>query len=309
MESEASKDELVGDAGTSQQSLWLNFYEYAWKQRKDLIKKFLDEFGGDVFKAIEKLKRFEGTHELKNVIGYVKKEATIHDYPTSAPHFSKSVYREGFYYKPFYAHPNDFILDFCDQNPVDAIVELGAGYSQNLVEIYSKGGPQGIPYMGGEITESGRQLSADLAAKYQGMDLRSFYFDHKSPKFPAELGLNKFNRIFLFTCHSIEQVQRISPEYFKTLAELSPNLVACHFEPFGWQIEEEGVPYGVVSKTQEDFFRGRNWNENFAEALYAAQDLGYIEITYLKKNVMSIDLGNPTSIAIWKPKLNRRAEV
>jgi hypothetical protein len=54
----------------------------------------------------------------------------------------------------------EFIADYCRNKNFDAIIELGSGYSQNLIRIFNHGGPK-VPYYAGEFTENGAQMLAD----------------------------------------------------------------------------------------------------------------------------------------------------
>jgi hypothetical protein len=107
--------------------------------------------------------------------------------------------------------------------------------------------------------------------------------------------LKTFDRVFVFTCHSIEQVETLPQSFFDAVAKAGRTVTCVHLEPFGFQISK-GSP---ISQNQEAIFRVRHWNLNLASASQEAERRGVIKRTFLAHNQFSIQPGNPTSLLIW----------
>ncbi|MSO85359.1 MAG: hypothetical protein EXR04_05330 [Rhodospirillales bacterium] len=177
----------------------------------------------------------------------------------------------------------------------DAIVELGTGYGQNLFEIYCRGGPK-TRYIGAEYTASGRELMGKFHALDPAMPLEIVAFDHKAPDLSFLAGAEK---VLLFTCHSLEQVERLPERFFDVLAAAAPEVTAIHLKPFGFQIEKKSS----ASRKQAAFIKKKFYNMNLAKVLRAAEKRGKLAVRMMVLNAINPDESNPTSIAVWD---NRR---
>jgi SAM-dependent methyltransferase len=197
---------------------------------------------------------------------------------------------------PFHAvdQHHDFIIDYINETgPYDAIIELGCGYGRNLFEIFYRGGPLGAKYYGGELTESGVSIAAELAALEREMDATFFQFDHLAPDLSH---LPKFDRALVFTAHSFEQVGLMDPVVFSVMAGVGRQVSGLHFEPFGFQFQLLGPMSKIHAKMAQD----NGWNQNFAAALREAEALYGIKIIYVATEMFHpVDPANPTSLAIW----------
>lgn len=191
-------------------------------------------------------------------------------------------------------HP-EFIADYCRERDFDAIIELGSGYSQNLIKIFYQGGPN-IPYYGGEFTESGTQCAQMLADITDDMELIPFRFDYQAPDFSA---IPKFNKVLVFTCHSIEQVTYIPDNLIPEIAKLADEVTCMHIEPFGFQMVSE-ESQSELDKKHRNYFRKNHWNQNLAQLLVRHQIAGDISLKYMGKNILGGVDSNPSSLALWK---------
>ncbi|AKO96982.1 MAG: hypothetical protein RIG84_16195 [Roseovarius sp.] len=121
-----------------------------------------------------------------------------------------------------------------------AIMELGSGWSSNVFQLYLLHGAtrsRKKVYYGGEYTKSGMIAARYLASREPALKYRSFYFDYRNPNI-SFLSKTK-GHILLFTSHSIEQVDQINPELFEQLRQMKNPTTVVHFEPVGWQRNEE----------------------------------------------------------------------
>jgi hypothetical protein len=287
-----------------QEPIWLDFYEKAWKARAQYIQSRIEAGEKDPFAIMHQLNRFESSKVFgvdrgsgAGIFHHVKIQEEDTTYPTGRPFILPTSVGETFYQRPFYQHQMDFLLDYIDGRKFSAIVELGAGYGQNLIDMQYKGGQRNIPYYAGEYTESGRELTETLGKLNPALNLKSFFFDHKAPNLDI---VKEKSDILVFSCHSIEQVTEIPANYFKALSNGRKNVLGIHFEPFGHQINIETLPRGEVSAAQQTYFEENKWNRNFAEVYLNAVNRGEIEQIFVMKNIFSGHPNCPSSLAIWK---------
>ena len=147
-------------------------------------------------------------------------------------------------------------------------------------------------YYACEIASSGRRLTETLAALEPKLNIVTCAFDHRRPDFSF---LEERGKVLFFTCHSIEQVDRIPENYFDLLADAADRVTCIHFEPFGFQISTASE----VSKNQERRVRKKNWNTNFLQVLKASRKSGKIKLDFMAQDIFTLDGGTPTSVALW----------
>ena len=273
-----------------------SFYEYAWAAREMLFEKIISGGENSLQRALHQFALYEGTHEFKVEIvnGRVEETGEILKFYSGNIQISEmsDVSRdelkdqiEGVYERV------RFLSEFLDDD-VEAIVELGSGYGLNLFRLREILGDRPLRYFAAEYTESGRRLSARLAGLDGGMPLEVAFIDHKAPNLDFLKGIGK---ALIFTCHSIEQVNRIPDDYFSILADAAENIRVIHMEPFGFQVPD------FVGKFpgQVGYFENNDWNGNFYETLRAAEEAGTIQLERVELEKFFVQLGNPTSIAVW----------
>lgn len=292
----------------SQSELWLNFYEKAWALRADWMKQIIAQGETHPLRIISKYQSFEKKYNVKEEDG----QASFHkiDYkqvqytqefdtaPNDLPEFRVSALQDGLCVIPFTFTPGflDYINSYLEKSEWDAVIELGCGYGQNLFGLYYTGGPKKAHYYGGEYTNSGVTMGKTLAALDKNLKFDFFHFDHLHPDLSF---LPRFKNVFIFTLHSLEQINVMTPDFFKILSQAGENVVGLHLEPFGFQFDvaSEIDVHQKITNTE------RQWNINFLETIKKAQELEYITIDYLKKNMFpQFDPGNPTSVAWWTNK-------
>ncbi|MEQ8195848.1 MAG: hypothetical protein RIB59_15295, partial [Rhodospirillales bacterium] len=252
-----------------------------------------------LIKRLEQTERkyFLGFDETQKSFGWRKIEYE-NPLPSGTGRFKESSFKGKFIDIPFYAETrySDFILDFLQETGTpDCVVELGCGYGRNLFEMHYGGGPR-IPYYGGELTLAGQTLGSRLAALNQDLKFSFHPFDHIAPKLDW---LPEYKKIFVTTVHSIEQVNKISLDFFRCLTNAAPQVIGLHLEPFGFQVEN----LGPATRKHREVFELYEWNVNFYEILNQAQDEGLIEIDFIETELFfPADATNPTSLAIWHKK-------
>ena len=295
-------------------------YERLWQARIRFMDKVLDEGEKNLYRA---LKRFQELDRLYRIIVLqletefttpdgdkrqistmgdlvqVSEKKLISEKDRKIPFDRKQTVvefgkkRETFHHLDYQSLVPRWLLDMLDDS-YDAIVELGSGYGRNLFEIYYNGGPGSARYFAAEYTESGRAMTERFAALDEGLPLETVFFDHRNPDL-SFLAPHDFKKVFLFSCHSIEQVSEIPDSYFPVLAGVAPQVLGVHFEPFGFQVSAETE----LAKEHREFILDKEYNLNFYERLKQAAD-GVLEIRYMRKDVIAPQLINPTSVAVWE---------
>lgn len=290
-----------------QPEFWMNYYERAWSARGDFLLDLLEKNPHlDAFAAIRMLNRQERRKVLRlsdeNPQGWFWQPKEYKDrkdlLPTGVSVEQKGTFLESFYLKPTYISPSDFILDFLETSSekYDAVVELGAGFAQNIFEIHSLGGPV-LPYYAGEISEAGRTLAKSIAQRASNLDLTIFHWDHKHPDLSP---VKEKGRVLFFTAHSLEQVPEVPGRFFEVISKHAENVTCIHMEPFGYQFQTETLPAGKISEVQNKYFANKGWNRNLFDIASHLHQIGKIEITHLAKNFMDLDFASPTSLMIWR---------
>ena len=298
-----------------------NFYEIAWNVRLQFVASLISEGETNLHRVIRKLESFERRYRLSVERGslhaldhgsgdqeflgegfsgkarWVRHESDgrFDVLPTGVPSYWESSHRGIPVAVPAYADysciPAKWVVDLCREE-FDCIVELGSGLGRNLFEIYYNGGPAEARYYACEIASSGRRLTETLAALEPKLNIVTCTFDHRRPDFSF---LEERGRVLFFTCHSIEQVDRIPENYFDLLADAADRVTCIHFEPFGFQISTASE----ASKNQERRVREQNWNTNFLQVLKASRKSGKIKIDFMAQDIFTLDDGTPTSVALW----------
>lgn len=120
----------------------------------------------------------------------------------------------------------------------NVVVEFGSGWSANLFQLYMLLGnrrSESLRYFGAEYTEAGRGAGQALAEHDGRIDYTAVPFDWTKPDLSFLADLPRPLNLVAFSHHSIEQVERISPDFYPALRDLCDELRVVHFEPVGWQ--------------------------------------------------------------------------
>ncbi|MCP5464826.1 MAG: hypothetical protein H7A33_07370 [Deltaproteobacteria bacterium] len=292
-----------------QQKTWQDFYEQAWQLRLNFMNAEIAKGETQPLRIIQKLHHHQRTHQVEknpktNTVEFQQKSdlpktqnnihenaqgisigATDKSLPGTAlqewhsmgdSHFSVPHYMQ--------LDKTSFLIDLMEQlNPM-ALVELGAGYGQNLIELYYNGGPD-IPYYAGEFTKSGVEAINKLSSLDAKLNLQGFSFDHTNPDLSF---LPKLDSILIFTCHSLEQVQQVPVELLKCLAQAAPKVWVLHMEPFGFQMAQAQNQYTELDRIQQKAFEEKGWNHLISHfQLFPVCGFCLLEITRFKL-VMSV---------------------
>ena len=300
--------DLVKPGGGSQRNLWRRFYKGQWEARQDFFEQRLADGETNVMRLIGLLDKFERKHLFKQTHVIVNGEHTISVAPerqtfdgdlspAGLPPFRLSSLRGQAMNIP--THTPDsyvpFLVDVIDEiGPVDAVVELGCGYGRNLFSLYHAGGPRGVPYFGGELSEAAVAMGNRLAPLLPELTLGFHPFDHLAPDLSF---LPRVEHLFVFTVHSLEQVQEIGQVFFKAIAAAARRVTVVHLEPFGYQVQD----MGPMTQAQREKFTNARWNRNLWKAMEQAQNDGILTMNFAALEMFfPADPDNPTSVALWR---------
>jgi hypothetical protein len=175
----------------------------------------------------------------------------------------------------------------------ELIVELGSGWGWHVLSLWLDGGPRDALYVGAEYTEPGRRAAARLAELEPELRFESLAFDYNNP---AE-GLGQLGRVqeaVVFTQHSIEQIPQVRPEVVDAIAALGERVRCVHFEPIGWQLDQDGREGSSQSYADQ-----HDYNRNLVETLREAEGRGRIAIDATVPEVVGVNPSNSTSVVSW----------
>lgn len=302
-------------------TVWNEYYENAWDARMNIMKEIIasgEKHPLRVINLFESIMRFseqhrgeDGKFHYNKDSGLLKSENSNIDFsvesmnikesdplPSGANESTIRSYKNSFYVSSSYSMTDKiaFLLDYIRNKEFEAIVELGSGYSGNLIKLFYQGGTE-IPYYGGEFTDSGTMCADMLGSLTNEFKLIPFKFDYNCPDFSR---IKEKNRIFVFTCHSIEQVQKIPDDLIQSIAQIAKYVTCIHLEPFGYQVKIDNREEIQVDQKQAEYFNQNCWNKNLFEVLIHSHFKKYVNLTFIGRNSFpGDDKYNPTSIAVW----------
>lgn len=279
---------------------WRLRYSYLWGARADLAQQLIAAGEREPMRIIHTLERVEQRMELvassEGAAWKIRPIDAKTALPSGVPAFREAAFNGAAFQVSAYTYANlaGFMADyFMESGPYDAAVELGCGYGQNLFRLYYAGLPAATRYFGGELAESGIALGRALAGLNPNIPIEFFSFDHLVPDLSK---LPRFSRLLVFTCHSLEQVELVSPAFFAAVARAADSVTCVHLEPFGFQVR----PVGPMAQRHRKSFEDLGWNTNLHAAATEAEQAGIIRRTVVIPDIfLSSDPLNVTSLMIW----------
>ena len=171
------------------------------------------------------------------------------------------------------------------------VVELGAGWGNNLADLYLWGGPK-VPYYALEPTGSGRSCATLLAELAPELDLVALPFDYERPSYDLP---RDNEHVLVLTCMSIEQITELRREALTGLFDLGASLTVVHFEPLGWQIRGD-----AESSKARQYARHRGYNTNLWPLLVELADAGELTIDRVVPDMIGHKRKEPSSLVVWR---------
>jgi hypothetical protein len=183
------------------------------------------------------------------------------------------------------------VLDACTDQ-TDLVLELGAGWGWHLLSAWIGGGPADATYVAAEYTEAGRRAATRLAALDPGLRFQAIPFDYYRPAFPE---VDRARHAVVFSQHSIEQIPTLVPELFDAIRGLADSVTVLHFEPVGWQADQDGR-----SGSSSDYADHHDYNRNLVASLREQDAKGSLELEWIRPEVVGVNPSNSTTVARWK---------
>ncbi len=170
------------------------------------------------------------------------------------------------------------------------VVELGAGYGQNLFDLYLGGGPK-TRYYALELTERGRACAELLAGLAPDFDLTTQPFDFERPRYQLP---TDNEHVLVLTCHAIEQVTELPEEALTGLFALGRSVTVVHFEPIDWQLGSGAIAEATAKRSAK-----KAYNRNLWPLLTQLQDRGEIEIDQVVQDIVGFKTTNASTLVTW----------
>jgi hypothetical protein len=183
------------------------------------------------------------------------------------------------------------VADLCEAE-TDLVVELGAGWGRNLFLLWTLGGPPRARYVAAEYTESGCRAAGRLAELEPSLDFATVRFDYHAPRLE---GLAGARHAVVFSAHSVEQVPELPSAVVELVRSLAPRVSCVHFEPVGWQLDDDGAGEGSTGHyaTEHDY------NRNLVSLLREQEQAGLVELVSLRAEAVGVNPANATTVVGW----------
>ena len=170
------------------------------------------------------------------------------------------------------------------------VAELGAGWGQNLLDLWLVGGPR-VPYFSLEPTPEGRACAEYLASLDPDLDLTAKEIDLEHPVYDLPAG---GEHVLAYTIHSVEQITELPREAITGLFELGRSVTGVHFEPIGWQVEDR-PELGATKKHSAK----KDYNRNLWPLLRGLEAEGELRIETVVPDLIGIKPHNASTLVVW----------
>jgi hypothetical protein len=189
-----------------------------------------------------------------------------------------------------------------DGTDVDAVVEFGAGWGRNLLNLRTHFPFLEASFHAAEYTAAGARASEILFRHYNpATPFSSFRFDYLFPDASpllAHHGGRAPQKTLAFTIHSVEQVHRANCSLIAEMRSTGVKVVGVHLEPVGFQIAEslgqKLDEFDHILK-QTSLIENQGFNANLMECVDEAVKRGEIRIVSLEKNIF-----DASSAIVWE---------
>jgi Zn ribbon nucleic-acid-binding protein len=276
-----------------------NWYEFSWKVRELVLEKILESGRRDVASILHALTDFDIKHAVHiphvdahdKVTGKLLGSYLTGEFKVQALDLPDADAATAEAEADIRRRMDD--LSRWIEDDVDVVAELGCGYGHNIFLLHEINAQRRFRYLAAEYTEAGRRICQRIAGFLPEARIDVAFVDHK------DLDTAIFEspeKAFVFTCHSLEQVNLLPETYFWRLAKVAPKVRGVHMEPFGFQLDQSTA----AAKRHKEWFEGKGWNVNLYERIREAERDGLIEILELELNKYYPQPNNPTSVVVWE---------
>jgi hypothetical protein len=171
------------------------------------------------------------------------------------------------------------------------VAELGAGWGQNLLDLWLVGGPR-VPYVALEPTPEGRACAEYLAALEPDLELTARELDLERPGYDLPAGVE---HALVFTVHSVEQITSLPREAITGLFDHGRSVTGVHFEPIGWQIEDRPE----LAATRKHSAK-KEYNRNLWPLLRELEAEGELRIETVVPDLIGLKPHNASTLIVWQ---------
>jgi hypothetical protein len=185
---------------------------------------------------------------------------------------------------------------------VAAVVEFGAGWGRNLLNLRTHFPFLPATFHAGEYTAAGSRVSELLFRRYNpATRFSSFRFDYLFPDASPLLayhGGRTPEKTLAFTIHSVEQVHNVNCSLIAEMRKTGEKVVGVHLEPVGFQISEAlgKTPDEFDSLTKESsLLENQGFNANLVACVREAVARGEITVLTLESHVFDV-----SSAIVWE---------
>ncbi len=177
--------------------------------------------------------------------------------------------------------------------PTNTIIEIGSGFGNIILNLANDKDFKGISFIGGELTNTGIQLTNLLAKKFK-LDVTAKHCDISQPNFfDDELPSNAI----IFTNYSLDYLSRMNDTLIKSFRKLKPKvIISC--EPIYKKENHKSLLELMMMK----YIHLNDYNTNYLEILQKAQRERKINIDYYFPQLHGSNPFLPVSLLVWSFK-------
>ena len=173
---------------------------------------------------------------------------------------------------------------------VELVVELGSGWSRQLLSVWNAGGPAAALYVGAELTPTGRACADALAALDPALCFRSLDFDFTAPDLSS---LRRVRSAVVFTVHGVQNAPDTPVRLLDEIIALADRVTCVHFEPVGWQL-------GSEAGSSIDYALQHDYNRDLVATLRAGERDGRLRIEQVVLDAVGLNPRDATSVVAWR---------
>jgi len=167
------------------------------------------------------------------------------------------------------------IQELLNNNDGEIIIDMGSGWGRYAISLINNGVSQNIYAL--EYAHTGRNIT-NYFGNILKNQVKSYEFNYNNPNFTM---IEENKDVFVYSIHSIEQIQNISENLFIKLINRFNKVKGFHLEPVGWQIVETEINEKDIYERKR--CKKASYNENLWSILKKLEVKQKIKILKVKK--------------------------
>jgi len=283
VEKEISFNDLSKYSGWPKRLLSLEPFLIKKKTEQEVLREFQVEKWNQLFQAVSNadhvtLEMVEAAHVDLDAIGPYYKNGKF----ALATNQTVLNYHLDLYHKILEPHING----------ASALVELGAGYGSKILGLGQRESFSGIPLVGVEFTENGRDLM-ELLSKRTNRSMKIGFCDFRSLKIDEDIVPEN---AVIFTSYAAHYVPELSMEFTDFLLKLKPKMIV-HFEPVYELFSSDSIHELMCRRYMEI----NDYTTNLMSVINNSVNDGKSIVSSVTINTLSGNPFLPISIIEWHP--------